>query len=300
MPIAELATLDAWKATDRPRQEALAKDLAAQHGLTFERLAPFRREDLPLASYVGMDGMFRFVLAPGGTFTMGLSDAELASLSTLAAPHRSEPTFEQAWGNLFHEPSAFRPVLEVTVEPCFFAQNTMGDFGLDEWRTQMGEIFVGEGGNTSTLPEDLEVAFAAHGFRLPTEAEWEWCARGGRTGELTFKGNVVPDETHYRKISRELSRSEDPDEDRHARIANDFGLLGFGVHAELCRNRYAMRPELAPAGPGGFEDRVIRGGAGATYKWQNPGEWQALLTAFRQPAKGLLNSIGVRPVRSIG
>jgi hypothetical protein len=76
-------------------------------------------------------------------------------------------------------------------------------------------------------------------------------------------------------------------------------VLFRSVHAELCRNRYAVPPDLAPA-VGTYEDRVIRGGAGATYKWQNPGEWQMLLTAFRQRAgTGLLDAVGIRPVRSV-
>lgn len=295
----ELATIDAWIAAGDLRREAIAAEIGQAHGLELERVEPFRRDDLPLASYRGMDRLFRFVLVPGGTFEMGLSDAELAHLRTLAEPHAGEPTYEAAWAGLFRDRSAMRPTTRVTVAPCLFAQNTMGDFGLDEWRAQMGEAFVGEGGDTSTLPEDIEVAFAAHGFRLPTEEEWEWCARGGRAGEITFKGNVVPDEVHYRKIARELSRSEEADPDRHARIANDFGLVGFGVHAELCGSRYAVPPEGGPTRSKAWEERVIRGGAGATYKWQSPGEWQALLTAHRQPARGLLDSIGVRPVRSV-
>ena len=298
MPLSELATLEAWQSTPPTRREEIARDLAATHELTFERLAPFRRDDLPLASYEGLDGLFRFVLVPGGTFDMGLSDAELAYLEGLAEPHRGEATFDQSWGNLFVEPSPFRPVVRVTVEPCLVAQSAMSDFAIDDWRREWGEIFVGEGGDASTLPEDLEVAFAAHGFRFPDEAEWEWFARGGRTGEITFKGNVVPDRRYRRKTSLEHDQSAERDEARHAHAANDFGLLGFGVVAELCRNRYAVPPDLTPGGPGEFADRVVRGGAGTM--GQNPGEWQALLTAFRHRAGGLLYSIGVRPVRSVG
>lgn len=295
----ELASIQAWIDTPDHRRLEIATTIAKDHALEFERLEPFRREDLPLASYFGLDGLFRFVLVPGGTFFLGLSDEEVRVLEDFAAPHRGEVTFDQAWGNLFEQTSAFRPVRAVTVGACLFAQNTMGDFALDDWRTQMGEALVGEGGDTSKLPEDIEVAFAERGFRLPTEAEWEWCARGGRAGEITFKGNVLPDDKHYRTISRELDRSQDQDKDRHARIANDFGLVGFGVHAELCSDVFSLQPNASSPTTKSWTDRVVRGGASATYKWQNPGEWQQLLTAFRQRAGGLLNAVGIRPVRSV-
>lgn len=296
---AELLTLESWIATPDVRRSEIAQAVAKDHGLELETLAPFQRADLPLASYKGLDGLFRFVLVPGGSFSAGLSDAEVSHLEALAKPHRDDANFQLAWGNLFDNPSPMRPVRPVTVGPVLFAQNTMGDFALDDWRTEMGEALVGEGVDVSTLHEDIEVAFAARGFRLPTENEWEWCARGGRQGEVTFKGNVVPDEGYYRTISRELDRSEERDPDRHCRRANDFGLLGFGVHAELCSDAYRERPDSQFLTTKTWADRVIRGGAGATYKWQNPGEWQALLTAHRMRARGLLYAIGIRPVRTV-
>ena len=79
----------------RPQTPEIATTIAKDHSLEFEWLEPFRREDLPLASYVGLDGLFRFVLVPGGRFSLGLSDAEVRVLEEFAAPHRGEATFDQ-------------------------------------------------------------------------------------------------------------------------------------------------------------------------------------------------------------
>ena len=293
----EIQTVDAWIAATAARRAEIAEEISVEHGLALETVAPFRREDLPLASYRGLHDLFRFVLVPGGTFTMGLGDAELARLHDAARAHDGD---QRGWASLLASPSPMRPVCTRTVGPLLVAQSTIGGFDVGAWREEMGELFLGEGAEVSSLPTDLDAGLAKLGYRLPWEHEWEWCARGGRTGELTFKGNRVPDEAHLRRIREELLQSQGPDEgDRHATLGNDFGLLGFGVDAELCRDRYRSELGGPTASVPEIEERTVRGGAGATYPWQNAGEWHGLLTAFRARCGTLKYALGVRLVRDV-
>jgi formylglycine-generating enzyme required for sulfatase activity len=293
----ELSTIDGWVAATPTTRATIAAEIARDHGLELETIAPFRRVDLPLASFRGLDGLFRFVLVPGGTCTMGLSTRELETLEALAARHRDEPAFGQTWARLLAPDNPLRVLREVPVRPVLFAQNALADVNPRAWRKEMGDLLVGERGDLEALPEGLEAGLRQFGYRLPREHEWEWCARGGRRGELTFLGDVLPDAAHLRGIRRGMEKSEGPDDgDRHASLANDLGLLGFGVAAEVCVD--AFRPtsgdHVVP-----LADRVVRGGAGATWPWQNAGEWFGLLSAHRQRCGGLEVAIGVRPVRDV-
>jgi hypothetical protein len=106
----ELESIDAWIATTEARRADIAAQVAAAHSLQFERIGPFRRDDLPLASFYGLDGLFRFVLVPGGSFAMGRVRLPSAvSSKQLAAPHHDEPSYEFAWGNLFGPASPLWP-----------------------------------------------------------------------------------------------------------------------------------------------------------------------------------------------
>jgi formylglycine-generating enzyme required for sulfatase activity len=119
------------------------------------------------------------------------------------------------------------------------------------------------------------------GWRLPTEAEWEWAARGGLVGAPTAWGDSLPP-------------GEVPDGALAApwRVGrgtpNGYGLLDAGtiVH-EWCQDwydpgYYAKSPAADPRGPDEGERRASRGGSWRHHvRWSPPSARSSLPPAFR-------------------
>ena len=97
------------------------------------------------------------------------------------------------------------------------------------------------------------------GYRLPTEAEWEYACRAGTTTAYSFGDEITPQDANYRAsdIGKPIEVcSYKP---------NAFGL--YDMHGnvwEWCEDWYGDYPAGAvtdPKGPAMGEDRVLRGGS---------------------------------------
>ena len=220
-----------------------------------------------------------FVLIPGGTFRMGAErpaspDARGPNLDPNATPHES-------------------PAHDVTLSPYFISKYEMTQA---QWsramRTTPSNYLPGTnyGGKKTTQLHPVEQvswndcrhAMERLGLLLPTEAQWERSARGGR-GNIWSCGDDRSALDEYDNLAdaygvangfpAELSHEKDLNDGRtiHAPVGtyapNSFGLFDVGGNVrEWCRDRYTTYGKAVAEGDGersagtGSRYRVNRGG----------------------------------------
>lgn len=202
------------------------------------------------------------VLIPGGYFTMGSTHG---------------PKDEQPAHRVYVD-SFYIGIMEVTIWEYFQCVQS-GDCRMPYfWNKRFfaGKVDDMAGTEWFSLPitgvswEDAQsyCNWKGEGYRLPTEAEWEYAARGGTDSDY-FWGDKKEGASQYAVIKKQLSPVK-------SLSANQFGLYDILGNAwEWCFDRYDPRyyqksPAENPVGPDDakkYPYRVARGGSWNEYIW---------------------------------
>ena len=270
------------------------KVIEADNGPIYDTLAQVNAFENFTETVPGTKAAIRMIAVPGGEFTMGSSDKEPFH-SADEGPAKKvkvspffmgevEVTWRQFWAFYNETMSEGR-----TPPEKIYANNNRPDvyavsgptppFGFPDQGWGMGDrpAITMTHYAATTFCQWLSLKTGRH-YRLPTEAEWEYAARGGTETPYFFEGNP---KKYYSRRSRGADttmigryivfsgNSSGKTQEPGFVKANPFGLKNMlGNVMEYCSDWYAEDAytkikdgELDPKGPQSGTEHVVRGGS---------------------------------------
>ena len=270
------------------------KVIEADNGPIYDTLAQVNAFENFTETVPGTKAAIRMIAVPGGEFTMGSSEKEPFH-SADEGPAKKvkvspffmgevEVTWRQFWAFYNETMSEGR-----TPPEKIYANNNRPDvdavsgptppFGFPDQGWGMGDrpAITMTHYAATTFCQWLSLKTGRH-YRLPTEAEWEYAARGGTETPYFFEGNP---KKYYSRRSRGADttmigryivfsgNSSGKTQEPGFVKANPFGLKNMlGNVMEYCSDWYAEDAytkikdgELDPKGPQSGTEHVVRGGS---------------------------------------
>jgi len=224
-----------------------------------------REEDPPTTSTIGIE----FVRIPAGTFTMGSESGQ-----SVSQPAHSVTISRDYFLSRYEITQSQYSALKTNRS---FHRVTGGDeVGRPvEMVTWLDAI---EYANTLSVNEDLDPCFdnvgnvigvnlyACEGYRLPSEAEWEYACRAGSTGDYYFNGDIatqLPLHAWFDINSDQVTHPAGQKQPNAWKLYDLYGNVTEWVYDFYNRYYYATSPPVDPQGPDlkTSTRRVIRGGS---------------------------------------